>query len=98
MTRGGEVVRGLFLQENNADCSYLTLEIAIFHSDVSEDQEGVPVWLDIEVIDIETCAPVPKKYIEIWCGKGFTLQVERCLCLWTVSSSTLLLSLLTTSS
>lgn len=34
--------------------------------DIAEDQAGVPLTLDIQVIDINTCDPVPKAFIEIW--------------------------------
>lgn len=30
------------------------------------DQEGVPLHLDMQVIDVNTCEPVPSVYIEIW--------------------------------
>ncbi|KAK2011953.1 aromatic compound dioxygenase [Colletotrichum eremochloae] len=31
-----------------------------------EDQEGVDIVLDYQVIDVETCEPVPKVYLEMW--------------------------------
>ncbi|KAH8598898.1 Intradiol ring-cleavage dioxygenase [Bisporella sp. PMI_857] len=31
-----------------------------------EDQEGVELILDTQVIDIQTCEPVPEVYLEIW--------------------------------
>ncbi|KAM5385376.1 hypothetical protein ACJZ2D_001017 [Fusarium nematophilum] len=34
--------------------------------DVVEEQEGVPITLDYQVIDVETCDPVPDIYLEIW--------------------------------
>ncbi|KAK4148833.1 Intradiol ring-cleavage dioxygenase [Chaetomidium leptoderma] len=33
---------------------------------VVEDQPGVPLLLDYQVIDIATCEPVPDVYVEIW--------------------------------
>ncbi|KAL2833525.1 putative dioxygenase [Aspergillus pseudoustus] len=35
-------------------------------SDVSEDQEGVPLYLDIQVVNSATCEPVADVYTEIW--------------------------------
>ncbi|KDN68667.1 hypothetical protein CSUB01_12621 [Colletotrichum sublineola] len=31
-----------------------------------EDQEGVDIVLNYQVIDVETCEPVPKVYLEMW--------------------------------
>ncbi|KAK4142407.1 Intradiol ring-cleavage dioxygenase [Dichotomopilus funicola] len=33
---------------------------------VVEDQPGVPLLLDYQVIDVDTCEPVPSVYLEIW--------------------------------
>ncbi|KAK3315366.1 Intradiol ring-cleavage dioxygenase [Apodospora peruviana] len=33
---------------------------------VIEDQPGVPLTLDLQVLDMETCDPVPNVYLEIW--------------------------------
>lgn len=34
--------------------------------DITEDQEGVSIYLDYQVIDVDTCEPVPDVYLEIW--------------------------------
>ncbi|KAK4246552.1 Intradiol ring-cleavage dioxygenase [Corynascus novoguineensis] len=34
--------------------------------DVVEDQAGVPLLLDYQVVDVETCEPVSSVYVEIW--------------------------------
>jgi protocatechuate 3,4-dioxygenase beta subunit len=34
--------------------------------DVVEDQTGVPMAIDIQVLDTKTCEPVPNVYLEIW--------------------------------
>ncbi|KAJ1308180.1 hypothetical protein OPQ81_003895 [Rhizoctonia solani] len=34
--------------------------------DISEDQEGVPLILDIGVIDVTTCQPLDQALVEIW--------------------------------
>jgi len=33
---------------------------------VAEDQDGVPLILDYQLVDIDTCEPVPDLYLEIW--------------------------------
>ncbi|KZL74848.1 intradiol ring-cleavage dioxygenase-like protein [Colletotrichum tofieldiae] len=33
---------------------------------IIEDQEGVDIVLDYQVIDVETCEPVPNVYLEMW--------------------------------
>ncbi|KAG9948871.1 aromatic compound dioxygenase, partial [Aureobasidium melanogenum] len=33
---------------------------------VTEEQEGVPLTLDIQVIDVNTCEPVPDVYVDFW--------------------------------
>lgn len=35
-------------------------------SNVTEDQEGIPTTIDYQVIDVETCEPVPNVYLEAW--------------------------------
>ncbi len=34
--------------------------------DIRESQEGVDITLDYQVIDVDTCEPVPNVYVEIW--------------------------------
>ncbi|EFQ27291.1 hypothetical protein CGRA01v4_04350 [Colletotrichum graminicola] len=31
-----------------------------------DDQEGIDITLDYQVVDVETCEPVPKVYLEMW--------------------------------
>ena len=38
----------------------------LIRQDITEDQEGVPLHLDIQVIDVNTCEPVPSVYLELW--------------------------------
>jgi protocatechuate 3,4-dioxygenase beta subunit len=42
------------------------VEGEVVRSNVTEDQEGVPLHLDIQLIDVNTCEPVPQAYLEIW--------------------------------
>lgn len=34
--------------------------------DITEDQEGVDLLLDLQLIDVNTCEPVPESYIDVW--------------------------------
>lgn len=34
--------------------------------DITDDEEGVSIYLDYQVIDVDTCEPVPNVYLEIW--------------------------------
>lgn len=34
--------------------------------DVVEDQKGVPLALDIQIVDMDTCEPVTGAYLDIW--------------------------------
>ncbi|CAK46368.1 hypothetical protein CBS63078_11315 [Aspergillus niger] len=43
---------------------YVTGEL--IRNDITETQEGVPLYLDIQLIDTSTCEPVPDIYIDIW--------------------------------
>ncbi|KAF2467084.1 aromatic compound dioxygenase [Lindgomyces ingoldianus] len=38
----------------------------LVREDITEDQEGVPLTLDIQIIDTNTCEPVPQSMLEIW--------------------------------
>ncbi len=35
-------------------------------SDISEDQTGVLSYVDIELIDVSTCMPIPDVYLDVW--------------------------------
>ncbi|SJL06559.1 related to protocatechuate 3,4-dioxygenase beta subunit [Armillaria ostoyae] len=35
-------------------------------SDISEDQTGVLSYVDIELIDVSTCTPIPGVYLDVW--------------------------------
>lgn len=34
--------------------------------DLRESQEGIPVYLDLQLVDVNTCDPVSDVYIDIW--------------------------------
>lgn len=38
----------------------------LIRRDVMEDQEGVPLFLDIQFLDTSTCDPVPAVFIDLW--------------------------------
>ncbi|EME79822.1 uncharacterized protein MYCFIDRAFT_157020 [Pseudocercospora fijiensis CIRAD86] len=38
----------------------------LIRSDMSEDQPGIPLFLDIQLIDTSTCQPVPAVFLDIW--------------------------------
>ncbi|KXT01611.1 hypothetical protein AC578_8017 [Pseudocercospora eumusae] len=38
----------------------------LIRSDMSEDQAGVPLFLDIQIVDTSTCEPVPAVFMDIW--------------------------------
>lgn len=44
----------------------LDVEGEYIRSNLIEDQEGVPLTVDLQFIDIETCDPVRGAVIEIW--------------------------------
>lgn len=35
-------------------------------ADVRETQEGVPLYLDVAIYDVETCEPITDHWFEIW--------------------------------
>ncbi|PYH46048.1 intradiol ring-cleavage dioxygenase [Aspergillus saccharolyticus JOP 1030-1] len=43
---------------------YVTGEL--IRSDITDSQEGVPLYLDIQLVDSTTCDPVPDIYIDFW--------------------------------
>jgi protocatechuate 3,4-dioxygenase beta subunit len=42
------------------------VEGELVREDVTEDQEGIPMTLDIQIIDVNTCEPVPQAFLEMW--------------------------------
>ena len=43
---------------------YVTGEM--IRNDIVESQDGVPLYLDIQLVDSSTCEPVPEVYIDLW--------------------------------
>lgn len=38
----------------------------LVRKNVTDGQQGVPLTLDIQIIDVNTCEPVPEVFLEIW--------------------------------
>lgn len=38
----------------------------LIRSDITEDQQGVPLYLDMQMINPRTCEPVPDIYLDFW--------------------------------
>jgi hypothetical protein len=38
----------------------------LVRANVTDGQEGIPLTLDIQIIDVKTCEPVPEAFMEIW--------------------------------
>ena len=47
---------------------YLVVDGELIRSDITDDQEGVPLYADIELIDVNTCEPVTNVYMDFWHG------------------------------
>jgi hypothetical protein len=37
----------------------------LIRGDITEDQEGVPLYLDVQIVDTSTCEPVPAVYMDV---------------------------------
>ena len=48
---------------------YLSLDVSgeRIRKDLTEEEKGVALHLDIAVYDVDTCEPISPSYIEIWC-------------------------------
>jgi protocatechuate 3,4-dioxygenase beta subunit len=45
---------------------YAVVDGEAIRSQLIDDQVGVPVYLDIQVIDVNTCEPVKDIFLEMW--------------------------------
>jgi hypothetical protein len=47
---------------------YITVDVAgeKIRSNIVDGQKGLPLTVDIQVIDVTTCDPVADAYLEIW--------------------------------
>ncbi|EJC99938.1 aromatic compound dioxygenase [Fomitiporia mediterranea MF3/22] len=52
---GPEVTQGPYLVDGE-----------LIRSNITEDQSGIPLYADIELIDVETCEPVSGLYMDFW--------------------------------
>ncbi len=39
---------------------------AFVRTDISEDREGIPLTLNLKIIDAENCAPIPDAIVDLW--------------------------------
>ncbi|PYH89323.1 hypothetical protein BO71DRAFT_110742 [Aspergillus ellipticus CBS 707.79] len=70
------VTEAPYYQEIQNDTLVLTPEVTqrpyvwprsrILRQDMTESQPGVPLWLDIGVIDMSACDPLPNALVDIW--------------------------------
>lgn len=45
-------------------------------SNLTEGQPGVPLYVDLEFIDISTCEPLSGVFVDIWSGKRTLVYTE----------------------
>lgn len=38
----------------------------LVRSDLTEDQEGIPMYMDVQLVDYNTCEAIPEVYIDFW--------------------------------
>ncbi|CAG8712181.1 6553_t:CDS:2, partial [Scutellospora calospora] len=38
----------------------------LIRGDITDGREGVPLYLDIQLVDTSTCEPVPAVYMDLW--------------------------------
>lgn len=48
---------------------YTDVDYEYVRWDVREEQEGVDLYVDIQLIDVNTCEPVPNVFIDFWHGE-----------------------------
>jgi protocatechuate 3,4-dioxygenase beta subunit len=46
------------------------LPLNLIRSDITENQEGVPLQLNLKVVDATTCQPIPGAVVDIWHANG----------------------------
>ena len=56
--------------------------------DIREEQAGVDLYVDVQVIDINTCEPVPDIYIDFWHGTFSFLLSDIALLIFHTANST----------
>lgn len=45
---------------------YIWPQSQTLHQDMTEDQTGIPFYMDIGVIDMATCEPLPNVLVDLW--------------------------------
>ncbi|KAH9897129.1 protocatechuate 3,4-dioxygenase beta subunit [Xylariomycetidae sp. FL2044] len=54
------------LTETTTEGPYVWPQSQTLRQDITEDQPGIPMLLDIGVMDVETCEPLPDVLVDIW--------------------------------
>ena len=49
-------------------------------TDLVETQQGVPLYLDFQLIDVETCEPIEGAFIEMWSKSSLSLMTTLDIC------------------
>lgn len=60
-----------FVPENIIGPYYYPGELV--RSDISEGQAGIPMWLDVQLIDVNTCKPIQGMTVDTWAVSGAIL-------------------------
>lgn len=48
----------------------------LYRYDIREEQEGVDMYFDIGLVDVETCEPLPDAYVDFWhCNATVRLSI-----------------------
>ena len=49
----------------------MSLDVAgeYIRQDITDGQEGVPLYVDVQLIDVETCEPTSGWYMDFWHGE-----------------------------
>ncbi|KAJ6187274.1 hypothetical protein N7519_002182 [Penicillium mononematosum] len=57
---------GSFIFGNKSNHINTDISGELIRKEVAEDQQGVPLFMDIQLIDTNTCKPLPNVYADIW--------------------------------
>lgn len=57
---------------------YVTGELV--RENIAESQEGIPLYMDIQLIDTNTCEPIPDIYMDLWhCNSTVSKFFTNCI-------------------
>ena len=49
----------------------------LVRTNVTDNEPGVPLYADFQVIDVSTCEPISGVYLDFWHGKSCFLSILR---------------------